>query len=80
MLPLNAGQNNRLLQTLGQHALDPVWLLDSCNKSITVPVGFFFFFYRQVILMDAFREADGNTGRYKNLYWFEPLGSIIPYV
>ena len=24
--------------------------------------------------------ADGNVGRHKDLYWFEPPGGIIPYV
>ena len=24
--------------------------------------------------------ANGGAGRHKDLYWFEPLGSIIPYV
>ena len=39
-----------------------------------------FFRHRLVILVDVRLGADGNLGRHKNLYWFGPLGSVIPYV
>ena len=33
-----------------------------------------------MILVYVRLVADGNAGRHKDLYWFGPLGSIIPYV
>jgi hypothetical protein len=33
-----------------------------------------------VIIVDARLVADGNAGRHKDLYWFEPPGGVIPYV